>query len=111
MDVKTPNSDQEARIPTTLLMCINKRIGMKFGRRCRPAPDAAARRSPTCWSAVFTERALGEQVAVEGFYCFGQCEHGPNVRFYPGGTWFREVAKDDVGTILDTLEAALAETK
>ena len=111
MDVKTPKTDQESRTPTTLLVCINKRIGMKFGRE---VPSCAGRGSQALADLLergLSERALGEQVAVERFYCFGQCEHGPNVRFYPGGTWFSEVGKDDVGTILDTLEAALAETK
>ena len=53
-------------------------------------------------------RSLAERVAVERFYCFGRCEHGPNARFSPGGTWFSDVGSDDVETILDTLEAALA---
>ena len=107
MDVKTPNTNQEARTPTTLLVCINKRIGMKFGRE---VPSCAGRGSEALAELLergLAERGLAEQVEVERFYCFGQCEHGPNVRFYPGGTWFSEIGKDDVGTILDTLAEAL----
>ena len=110
MDVRTPKSDRDTKLPTTLLVCINRRIGMKFGRE---VPSCAGRGSEVIADLLeraLSERGLGDQVAVERFYCFGQCEHGPNVRFYPGGTWFSGVVGDDVAAILDKLEDALKDS-
>jgi (2Fe-2S) ferredoxin len=28
------------------------------------------------------------QARLVGYACFGQCEHGPNVAFYPEGVWY-----------------------
>jgi (2Fe-2S) ferredoxin len=30
-----------------------------------------------------------------GYACFGQCEQGPNVAFYPEGTWFGRLDQPD----------------
>jgi (2Fe-2S) ferredoxin len=30
-----------------------------------------------------------------GYACFGQCEHGPNVAFYPEGTWYGDLKEAD----------------
>jgi (2Fe-2S) ferredoxin len=32
------------------------------------------------------------QVRLLGYHCFGQCEFGPNVAFYPEGTWYGGLA-------------------
>jgi (2Fe-2S) ferredoxin len=42
----------------------------------------------------------GLNVEVTTFSCFGRCVEGPNVRFSPGGPFFRGVAAADVGAIL-----------
>ena len=28
------------------------------------------------------------EVQLIGYACFGQCDHGPNVAFYPPGDWY-----------------------
>ena len=28
------------------------------------------------------------EVQLLGYACFGQCDHGPNVAFYPPGDWY-----------------------
>jgi (2Fe-2S) ferredoxin len=28
------------------------------------------------------------EVRLIGYACFGQCDHGPNVAFYPPGEWY-----------------------
>jgi (2Fe-2S) ferredoxin len=32
------------------------------------------------------------EVHVLGYSCFGQCDHGPNVAFYPPGEWYGGLA-------------------
>ncbi|MBS38923.1 MAG: hypothetical protein CMO26_23755 [Thiotrichales bacterium] len=109
MDVKNPKSDQESRIPTTLLVCINRRIGMKFGKEMPSCGGRGSEALADLLELGLSERGLSERMKVERFYCFGRCDDGPNVRYYPGGTCFSNVGGDDVATILDTLEEALGE--
>lgn len=56
-------------------------------------------------------------VHLLGYACFGQCEHGPNVLFYPSGEWYgglygcddaeRVVAHARAGQPLDTVQLKL----
>lgn len=108
MDVKEPKSSRRTEPPSSILVCINRRIGMRFGRE---VPSCAGRGSETLADLIelrLKERGLADRVEVERFFCFAQCEVGPNVRFFPGGTWFSGVGQEDVGAILDRLEGALA---
>jgi (2Fe-2S) ferredoxin len=34
-------------------------------------------------------------VRLLGYSCFGQCDHGPNVAFFPPGEWYGALAKPD----------------
>ena len=34
-------------------------------------------------------------VQLVGYACFGQCELGPNVAFYPEGVWYGHLARAD----------------
>lgn len=33
-----------------------------------------------------------------GYNCFGQCDFGPNVAFYPEGAWYGGLSRDDDAT-------------
>ena len=33
------------------------------------------------------------EVRLLGYACFGQCDYGPNVAFYPPGEWFGGLSK------------------
>jgi (2Fe-2S) ferredoxin len=51
-------------------------------------------------------------VRVIGYSCFGQCDHGPNVAFYPAGVWYGGLQAADADTVarhaqgLETLRQA-----
>ena len=74
-----------------------------------PAPPLPARRylvvcrGPHCrerGSRPLRERLAwllrgGKGPRLVGYNCFGQCERGPNVAFYPEGTWYGGLARPD----------------
>jgi len=62
MDVKTPKTDQESRTPTTLLVYINKRIGMKFGREVLSCTGRGSQAL-----ADLLERGLSERAVLPGW--------------------------------------------
>ncbi len=33
-------------------------------------------------------RSRHDEARLVGYHCFGQCERGPNVAFYPEGVWY-----------------------
>ncbi|MBS7525968.1 (2Fe-2S) ferredoxin domain-containing protein [Fusibacter paucivorans] len=52
-----------------------------------------------------SDRDLEADVMVTSTGCLGLCDKGPIVIIYPEGTWYGEVAEDDIPEILDALEA------
>jgi (2Fe-2S) ferredoxin len=68
-----------------------------------PACYVVACRGPNCrerGSVPFRKR-LAEllrrepTVRLVGYACFGQCDFGPNVAFYPEGTWYGDLGAPD----------------
>ncbi|MCX7714545.1 MAG: (2Fe-2S) ferredoxin domain-containing protein [Clostridia bacterium] len=47
------------------------------------------------------ERDLSGDVMVTNTGCFGICDKGPVVVVYPEGTWYGNVAEDDVARIVE----------
>lgn len=82
----------------TFLICINRRFDS--GK-----PSCAARGSLALAEAIETgvrERRI--DIDVERIVCLGQCQHGPSMRFAPGGDFLLGVSMDQVADILDRLE-------
>src|SRR5438067_10000534 len=64
------------------------------------------------------EMLKGQQSArLIGYSCFGQCDFGPNVAFYPEGTWYAALKAEEVvshavgGEALDTSPLQLPEAE
>ena len=36
-----------------------------------------------------------------GYHCFGQCERGPNIVFYPEGVWCGDLSAEDAERVID----------
>ena len=51
----------------------------------------------------------GLPVAVERIECFSRCQFGPVVRIAPGGAFFEGVGEEDLPTVIEALEASLAD--
>ena len=88
--------------PEAVIVCVNRRLGSD-------AVSCAGRGSQAVAAALedgIKSREIGS--GVVRFKCLGSCQHGPNVRFAPGGAWFSGVALKDVPEILDQLERLLA---
>ena len=78
-----------------MIVCVNRRLGSD-------AVSCAGRGSQAVAAALedgIKSREIGS--GVVRFKCLGSCQHGPNVRFAPGGAWFSGVALKDVPEILD----------
>lgn len=45
-----------------------------------------------------------EDLALVGYNCFGQCERGPNVLFYPDGTWVGGLSEADAAAVVARTE-------
>jgi (2Fe-2S) ferredoxin len=41
------------------------------------------------------------QAQLLGYHCFGQCERGPNVVFYPSDEWRGDLSADDARALVD----------
>jgi len=77
-----------------IVVCVNRRLS-------DTTPSCAGRGSEVLVNAlrdVATEQGLDVEVAT--FSCFGRCVEGPNVRFSPGGPFFRGVTGADVEAIV-----------
>jgi (2Fe-2S) ferredoxin len=68
-----------------------------------PTPYVVVCRGPSCRErggrslrARLAEVARGQdQVRLLGYACFGQCDDGPNVVFYPAGEWYGGLCQAD----------------
>jgi (2Fe-2S) ferredoxin len=68
-----------------------------------PTPYVVVCRGPNCRErggrslrARLAEVARGQdRVRLLGYACFGQCDHGPNVVFYPAGDWYGGLCQPD----------------
>jgi (2Fe-2S) ferredoxin len=95
MRVKAGKDEQQ---PTTLAICVNRRFNTD-------RPSCAGRGSKELADLLEKEIAARKlNVVVERVCCFGFCTQGPNVRLYPGGAHYYEVADDDVPAILADVE-------
>ncbi|HJM51454.1 MAG TPA: (2Fe-2S) ferredoxin domain-containing protein [Alphaproteobacteria bacterium] len=93
---------QNGEKPEAVVVCINRRLGAD-------AVSCAGRGSEAVAAALEDGIAhRGLAAALVRLKCLGSCQHGPNVRFAPGGAWFSGVALDDVAEILDHLERLTA---
>lgn len=84
--------------PTTLIICVNRRMRAD-------QPSCAARGAESL--ADDLERSVVERrldVTVERTKCLGHCRRGPNLRVAPGGAFFSGVGRGDLPAILDRLE-------
>ncbi len=99
MRASTPENGEK---PQAVVVCVNRRLGPE-------AVSCAGRGSEAIAAALedgIERRELGG--GVVRLMCLGSCQHGPNVRFAPGGAWFSGVALDNVPEILDHLERLTA---
>lgn len=78
-----------------IVVCVNQRLSASM-------PSCAGRGSHDLLTALRTRaKARDLDLAIETFECFGQCEHGPNVRIAPGGPFMRELQPADADRVLD----------
>ena len=49
--------------------------------------------------------ARGSDLKVNRLYCFGMCDHGPNVRLTPGGRFFHHVDPNNLDEILTEVDS------
>lgn len=45
-----------------------------------------------------------DDLALVGYNCFGQCELGPNVLYYPEGTWVGGLSEADAAAVIGRAE-------
>jgi (2Fe-2S) ferredoxin len=75
MDVPTPTP------PCYLVVCRGPNCRERGGRSLRARLAQLVRGQPGA--------------RVLGYACFGQCDHGPNVAFYPAGDWYGGLSQPD----------------
>jgi len=85
--------------PKYLMICTNRRYGAAVA-------SCAERFSLEMATAIEKGvRERGIDIRVERSVCLGQCARGPTLRLAPGGQFILGKSLDDVGAILDQLEA------
>ena len=85
--------------PTTLIICVNRRLGDQPCCAARGGVEQADRLED-----AIAERRL--DVKVERVHCLGVCARGPNMRLAPGGAFFFGVLADDIPAVIERIEAA-----
>ena len=95
MSVRSKKQTKNPDRATTIIVCVNRRLG-------HDKPSCAARGSEAIAAAL--DAALsGKDASVVRIRCFGRCAEGPNVRIAGGGRFFREASLDDVPSMLAAL--------
>lgn len=84
-----------------------KKVIVCVNHRSNPAqPSCAARGGMELADRLEREISLrGIAVAVERFYCLGQCADGPNLKLVPGGQFYSHINPDDVDGLLREIES------
>lgn len=82
-----------------ILICVNTRLSSA-------APSCGGRASQRLIGLLQAAAAArGQGLTVHTQLCFGRCAEGPNLRFYPGGPFYRGVTPAQVTDILDAFQA------
>ena len=100
MRIVEGNRDQDSEPLSTIVVCVNERLGAT-------AISCGGSDSVTIADALEAGVQARElDVVIDRVHCLGLCTRGPNVRFIPGGDWFTEVKPADADRILDRFEEA-----
>ena len=82
-----------------ILICVNERLSAAV-------PSCAGRDSQRLLGLLQRAAAArGLTLALRTQLCFGRCAEGPNLRFYPGGPFYRGVTATQLEDILDAFQA------
>lgn len=91
----------------SVAMKANKTVTVCVNYRANPdAPSCGARGGveiAEALEAAVVERGL--PVAVERFNCLGMGEHGPNLKFSPGGEFCQALHLEDLPQLLEKITA------
>ena len=99
MKIIEANRSADSAPLSTIMVCVN----VRFGVGSAGCGGAGSVNIADDLEAGLKDRNM--EMIVDRIHCLGLCNQGPNVRFYPGGDWFKEVALEDVPAILDRLDA------
>ena len=99
MKIIDAKRDAESDPLTTIVICVNERLGAA-SVSCGGTGSVAI---ADALKAGLQSRNL--DAIVDEVHCLGLCARGPNIRFFPGGDWFNEVTVQDVPEILDRYAA------
>lgn len=83
-----------------LTVCVNARPENGISVSCGPLGGVEIAEA---LEAEIARRGL--DISFRTIKCLGLCARGPNVRLAPGNSWFHGVHSDDVGELLDHVEA------
>ncbi len=79
------------------LRCQEKPFGYAWGVYvvvCR-GPNCRARGALPFRKRLYKLLKTQPAVNLIGYSCFGQCDHGPNVAFFPEGVWYGHLSRPD----------------
>lgn len=85
--------------PKLLMVCVNRRFRVDEASCSARGSQAIA----DALEAGIRERKI--DIKIERSVCLGQCQIGPSIRLAPGGRFILGKSIDDVGELLDELEA------
>ncbi len=96
---------QDSMIPYIchILVCVNDRKDER--KSCAPAHSGQIRLQ---LKTRIKERWPGIKIRVSQTGCLGVCEDGPNILIYPQNIWFKNVAPEDIDSILDRIGKILS---
>jgi (2Fe-2S) ferredoxin len=84
----------ERRRQKTILNCLMLEREPSYVIVCR-GPSCRERGGLPLRSRLVTLLRSEVRARVIGYACFGQCDDGPNVAFYPEGTWYGRLCEPD----------------